>query len=121
MEINQKPHTHVQQAEMGEQLGFVNWVQRILAFEFYHHRRIDHQIRSKAAVHLYAIEDNRNRLLPFNSPAKSLKFVRKAGFVCGFEQARSKAAMDFDRGSDDFVTDVTGHIKIMLTRLAVET
>ncbi len=116
MEIDQEAHADVQQPQMREQLCIINRVQRLFAFKFNYDPGFDHQISSETAVELDAIVDNRDRLLSLNSLAKSQEFVSKACFVRGFEQAGPKPAMNCYCGSDDFITKIARHGRILVVR-----
>lgn len=89
-------------------------MQRVLAFEFNHDCRVDHQISSEPAVKLDAIINNRHRLLSLNFLSEPVKFIRQACFIRRFEQAGPEPPMNRDRGSNDFVTKIAGHLRIVV-------
>ena|SRR5690242_10676640 len=100
---------------MGQQLCIVDRMQRVLAFQFNHDRRIDHQVRPEAAVEFDAIVDDWHWFLSLHSPAQTVKFVSEAGLVSRFEQARAEPPMNCYSSSNNFVAEIAGHKRILST------
>ena len=86
MEIDQKSHGNIRQANMGKQLSVVNRVQCVFALRLYHDSVFHDQVGSKAAIKLYVFVDQRDGFLTFHLHAQLLQFVGEAGFVCGLQQ-----------------------------------
>lgn len=98
MKVNKESDMQIKQAKIGEKLCFVDWMQRLFAFDFNHHLAVDHHVRSKSAIELHELVDQSHRLLPLHVESGFVEFIRQADFISRFEESRSESAMNLDGG-----------------------
>ena len=76
---------------------------RFNRFEFDYDPRLDQQIDSVPALKFHVFVNNRYRLLPLYLQVPQFQFLRQTLLVSGFQQARSKKAMNFNRRPNDLM------------------
>jgi hypothetical protein len=71
--------------------------------DFHHNQVLDEQVQPVSNVQRSASVGQRHWLLAFDPESSVCQLERQTRVVRGFEQARSKSSMDFDRGSNDLL------------------
>jgi hypothetical protein len=95
VKVDEKTDLNVQQTQVRQKLSLVYRVQGFLAFDFYDDAILHNQISSETAFQLDGFVGQWDRLLPLHPKTDPFKLVRQTCFVCRFQKARTKLAMDF--------------------------
>jgi hypothetical protein len=80
-EPDQKAHLDVQESQVRPQLSLIHRMQSFLAFELNSNSPFHDQMRSKPAIKLRSLIDQRHGLLPRNAKSKLFAFVCQTSLV----------------------------------------
>ena len=100
VEVDQKPDLDPSEFHVGQQLSFVNSLDRFDAFEFDDQSILDQNVNSIAAIELNVFVLHRSWILNLERDSISTEFVRQTLLVCGFQQSRSQESVNLDRTTD---------------------
>jgi hypothetical protein len=103
IEIQNQAGTNSGQAQIGQQLGFVDRKNPVNGFQFHNHLAFNHNVQAVAAVQVYPFVNDRQGLLTGEGDSPEMQFVAQAFFVGGFKQSRAQHTMDLDRCANDLL------------------
>jgi hypothetical protein len=82
------------EADVGQQLRLVNWVDGFYTLDLDNHEVFDNQINAVTEIDPFPVLDYRQPHLLSDRMTLFAKFVRKAGFIRALEQARVEMRMN---------------------------
>lgn len=89
-------------------------------FQLHDDLPIDQQVSSEAALQLHFVIDQRHWLLFLDLEPSFAKFIGETNPVRGFQQAGTRAFVDFDGGTDDGLREFVGfHVGSLFGRKQV--
>jgi hypothetical protein len=106
VEIKQQADAAAREAKIGQKLRFVKWAEAVDRFDLQNDLVMDDDVSAIGAWEIDAVVVDRQGRLAGVRDLGAIQFVGQASFVDGFEQARSKAAVDTHGKTDDSVCEI---------------
>src|SRR5262249_23201903 len=101
VEIQQQAAMNAAQLQVGEELGFVDRMQRIHGLQLQYELMLYDNVHVQLGVDRHALVDQREGHLALVLDPSQLQLVTQAALVHRFEQSRTQHAMYFDGRADD--------------------
>ncbi len=95
VEIHEQAEAATTEAEIGEDLGFVDFGEGVDGFDFENEGFVDDEIGFEGGIEADVAVDEGDGGLAFEGDSGVGEFAGEAGFIGGFEQAGAELAVDF--------------------------
>jgi hypothetical protein len=107
VEVDQQADAAWAEAEIGQKLRFVQWLNAFDRLEFEDHLTVHDDVGDVAAIEKNGVVRDGEWYLALERYALLAEFVAKAPFIDGFEQAGAEAAVHTHGQADDPVREVS--------------
>jgi hypothetical protein len=79
---------------MRKQLSLVHGMDRLFTLRFDNDSSLDNEVRTKSAIQLDPLINQRDSLLPLDPKSQLLKLVSQTSLISRFEEPRAKPSMN---------------------------
>ncbi len=110
MEIHEKARLPPAKPQVRQELRFVNGDEPLDRFQFDYQSTIHDEIDSVPTIQPNGFVDDRQRPMPVECQSAYAQFIGEALFIGGFEQPRTKMAMDLDSRSDNLLSQAVAFV-----------
>jgi hypothetical protein len=97
-EIDQQPHREAKQAQIGEQLLWMNRRKLLHRFQFDHNRIFNQHVDTKARIEPHSIIFKGNHTFGIDVQTSARKIASQNGLINGLEQSRPQSDVHLESG-----------------------